>query len=235
MVYNWLKFIQNKLYPYHCVLCGQPGVDGLDLCPGCYASLPGKANACMRCGMPLEQAGTLCGLCHRHPPPYLISHIPFFYASPLDHLLQQLKFHQRLHLATLLGQLMAEGLKVRGGPLPECLLPVPLHADRLRERGYNQALELARVISCHLGIAVDAELCRRHRSTAPQTSLDGDERRKNLRGAFVVRKGELPRHVAIIDDVVTTGTTVKELAKTLRRAGVEVVEVWACARAGDIR
>jgi len=151
----------------------------------------------------------------------------------MDHLLQQLKFHQKLHLATLLGELLADGLKGREEPLPECLLPVPLHPQRLRERGYNQALELARVLSSRLNIPLETTICMRQRETAPQTALDGKERRRNLRGAFTVREVTLPRHIAIIDDVVTTGTTVSELASTLRRSGVERVEVWACARAGN--
>jgi ComF family protein len=233
MVYNWLKTVRYALYPPYCVLCGRPGEAGRDLCRGCLSSLPDIPHACLRCGIPLSQGDTLCGPCYRHPPPYLFSHIPFRYASPLDHLLQQLKFHRQLHLATLLGELLVERVGRRERPLPECLLPVPLHPDRLRERGYNQALELARVVSRRLAIPLDAGLCRRQHATAPQTSLDGEERRRNLRGAFTVRQGGIPQHVAIIDDVVTTGTTVNELARTLRRAGVETVEVWACARAGS--
>jgi len=151
----------------------------------------------------------------------------------MDHLLLQLKFHQKLHLATLLGGLLADGVEGREAPLPECLLPVPLHSRRLSERGYNQAQELARVLSSRLNIPLEISLCTRQRETTPQTALDGKERRRNLRGAFTVRKGALPRHIAIIDDVVTTGTTVSELARTLRRYGVERVEVWACARVGN--
>lgn len=235
MVYKWLNIVRNALYPPRCVLCGQHGFGKHDLCQGCLASLPYNSLACMQCGVPLTQSETTCGPCRMRPPPYAISHIPFKYASPLDHLLQQLKFHQQLHLATLLGRLMSEGLTGRERALPECLLPVPLHNNRIRERGYNQALELARVLSHRLSIPLEVGLCHRQRATAPQTSLDGDQRRRNLRGAFVLREGCVPSHVAIVDDVVTTGTTVNELAKTLRRAGVETVEVWACARAGDIR
>jgi len=180
----------------------------------------------------LATAGAICGPCHQRPPPFASSHIPFRYAAPLDYLLQQLKFHQRLYLAALLGDLLAEGLAGREGALPECLLPVPLSPGRLRERGYNQSQELARVVSRRLAIPLEGGLCERQRETAPQTALDGKARRRNLRGAFRVQGDSLPRHVAIIDDVVTTGTTVGELARTLRRAGVDRVEVWACARAG---
>ena len=183
----------------------------------------------------MEAAGVVCGPCNRHPPPFIRSHIPFRYEAPMDYLLLQLKFHQRLHLAPLLGTLMAEAIRGRAMTLPQSLLPVPLHPGRLRERGYNQALELARPLSQLLDIPIGYRLCRRQRATLAQTSLQGKDRRRNLRGAFSVEKGELPRHVAIVDDVVTTGATVEELARTLRRAGVETVEVWACARAGKDR
>lgn len=231
-VYNWLKFIRRALYPPRCVLCGLPGDAWMDLCRGCREELPWNSQACLRCGAPLATPGAVCGPCTRHPPSFLRSHIPFRYEAPLDYLLQQLKFHQGLHLAPLLAELLAEAIRGRAAPLPQCLLPVPLHTGRLRERGYNQALELARPLSRLLDIPVAPELCRRQRATLAQTSLQGKERRRNLRGAFVTGGGEMPRHVAIVDDVVTTGATVEELARTLRRAGVAEVEVWACARAG---
>ncbi len=233
MVYNWLNIIRRMCYPPCCVLCGQAGEAGLDLCRGCLATLPVNSHACVRCGVPLQHSGLLCGGCLKQPPPFQTSHIPFCYASPIDHLLQQLKFHRQLHLATLLGSLLAKGMSGREAALPEGLLPVPLHPDRLRERGYNQALELARVVSRYLNIPLLPELCQRKRATPPQTSLNGEERRRNLRGAFAVREGVPPRHIAIVDDVVTTGATVHELARVLGRAGVETVEVWACARAGN--
>jgi ComF family protein len=162
------------------------------------------------------------------------SYAPLRYAPPVDYLLQQMKFHQKLELVPLMAELIAGSVSRREGELPQVLLPVPLHHTRLRERGYNQALELAREISGRLGIPVDWQTCRRQRNTLAQTSLQGKERRSNLKGAFE-SLGGLPSHVAIIDDVVTTGATVQEFAKTLRKAGVETVEVWACARAGAMR
>lgn len=232
-VYNWLKIVRNSLYPPRCVLCGRPGDGGMDLCQGCRDELPFNHRCCLRCGIPLEISGTVCGPCNRRPPPFIRSHIPFRYEAPLNYLLRQLKFHQKLHLAPLLGGMIAATISGRDEPLPQCLLPVPLHPGRLQERGYNQSLELARPLSRLLDIPIEHRLCSRERATLAQTSLQGAERRRNLRGAFLVAKGKLPRHVAIVDDVVTTGTTVLELASTLRKAGVEEVEVWACARAGS--
>lgn len=231
-VYNWLEFVRFAIYPRRCVLCGRPGHADRDLCLGCQSELPWNRTACMLCGAMLETESTICGPCLRRPPPFARSHIPFRYEAPLDYLLPRLKFQQKLYLAPLLANLMAEAIRERDAPLPEVLLPVPLHAGRLRERGYNQALELARPLSRQLRIPLDLRLCTRQRDTLAQTSLKGAERRQNLRGAFVVSAADPPRHVAIVDDVVTTGATVEEMARTLRRAGVEVVEVWACARAG---
>lgn len=231
-VYNWLRCARDALYPLHCVLCGRQGADGMDLCRACREELPRNIRACLTCGAPLGASGLHCGPCTRHPPPFIRSHIPFLYEAPLDYLLLQLKFHQKLHLAPLLGGLLAESIRGCAGPMPQCLLPVPLHAGRLRERGYNQALELARPLSHLLDIPIGLGLCQRRRATLAQTSLQGKERRRNMRGAFRVEEVLLPRHVAIVDDVVTTAATVEELARTLRRAGVETVEVWACARAG---
>ncbi|MFO7593483.1 MAG: ComF family protein [Pseudomonadota bacterium] len=230
-VYEWLKTAQHYLYPPLCTLCGRPGCRPYDLCSGCLGDLPRNDSCCRCCGIPLEAEGLICGPCSRKPPPFERSIIPFRYAPPLDHLLQQLKFHRRLHLAPLLGELLAEAVQREGGERPALLLPVPMSRSRIRERGYNQALELAGTLSRSLSIPLDWRQCQRVRNTPAQTSLTRSERRSNLRGAFAV-KGRLPHHVAIVDDVVTTGTTVTEFARTLRRAGVGRVEVWACARSG---
>lgn len=230
-VYDWLLFVREAFYPPLCALCAQPGIADRDLCSGCWYELPRNTPCCQRCALPLQLEGALCGACSRTPPPFERSVIPFRYEPPFDHLLQQLKFHQRLQLAPLLGQLLAEAVAQRSEPLPALLLPVPMHPRRVRRRGYNQALELARRVSVELGIPFSGRLCRRVRHTPAQTTLQGRERRRNLRGAFTV-EGSLPRHVAIVDDVVTTGATVQEFARSLRRAGAETIEVWACARAG---
>jgi ComF family protein len=231
-VYNRLICGHHGLYPPRCALCGEASDTECDLCAGCLSDLPRNDSACLRCGIPLSNGATLCGPCNHTPPPFERSIIPFRYAPPLDHLLQQLKFHQRLHLAPLLGDLLAGAVAARNEPLPELLLPVPLHKARLRERGYNQAVELARPLAQQLAIPLAHDRFRRVRHTAAQTSLKGKDRRKNLRGAFTV-EGNLPGHVAILDDVVTTGATVNELARVLKRAGVESVEIWAIARAGN--
>jgi ComF family protein len=225
-----LQRLLTALFPPHCALCGDAGARGLDLCTGCLADLPFNRPCCSRCALPLPVDGD-CGHCLTHPPGYALSFALFRYGHPVDHLITALKFHGRLNMARLLGELMVEALAGRDRPLPTLLIPVPLHRSRLRARGYNQALELARPLARRLRIALGHQYCARVRATQPQTELSAEQRRQNVHGAFRITRPLPARHVAIIDDVVTTGHTVEELAAALQRAGVETVEVWSCARA----
>jgi len=140
------------------------------------------------------------------------------------------KFRGRLNAVRLLGQLLAGSILASGQALPDVLVPVPLHRGRLAERGYNQAHEIGRVVGRVLALPVDPDCCERRLATLPQAALDVAERRRNIRGAFGVRVPLPWRHLAILDDVVTTGNTVEELARVLRRAGAERIQVWAVAR-----
>ncbi|ADJ27928.1 ComF family protein [Nitrosococcus watsonii] len=226
---TWLEILWRGLYPPRCALCGAPGTPEHDLCAPCRRDLPALGAACSRCARPLPIAG-ICGACQQQAPPQHYTFSPFRYAPPLDYLLLQLKFHGKLHLAPLLGQLTAEYLEQRVHPLPECIIPVPLHPTRLRERGFNQALELARPVAKQLKIPIHYKAVQRQRNTARQSELPRQERKRNLRGAFALNNTLTARHVAIMDDVLTTGHTVAELTKTLRRGGAQMVEVWTCAR-----
>jgi ComF family protein len=232
MTQPWLEGLLQRLYPPTCVLCGAPGQAGLDLCEGCRADLPHNRHACPRCALPLPEdpAAGLCGPCQRHPPPFAASHAAFRYEDPLPPLIAGMKFRARFNLARLLGQCLALALLEQGAERPGLIIPVPLHPKRLRERGYNQALEIAREPAAALGIPIDGTGCIRALHTNAQVGLDDRERRRNVRGAFAVRRPPAARHVAILDDVVTTGSTVTELTRVLRAAGVERVDVWAVAR-----
>lgn len=216
-----------------CLLCGAPGAAGLDVCAGCWADLPRNHHSCPSCALPLP-IGTppdqSCGACQRHPPPYMRCFAPFQYAGLLPHLITGLKFQARLTYARLLGELLTQALLERGQPWPELLLPVPLHSSRLRERGFNQALELARFPARALGLRLETKRCVRRLNTPPQVGLVAAARRNNLRGAFALTAPLDVWHVALVDDVVTTGSTVAELAGLLRQAGVARVEVWAVAK-----
>ncbi len=146
--------------------------------------------------------------------------------------MQDLKFNSRLALARSLGILMADWLQEHIGDPPDCIIPVPLHAARLRERGFNQSLELARPIARRLHLPLDTHRCRRLRNTPPQADLTARHRHSNIKGAFGVTE-KISGHIAIIDDVMTTGSTAQEMSRILLDAGAAEVEVWVCARAGS--
>lgn len=232
MVNNWSRFALQRLYPPRCTLCGEP-LREEGFCRGCFDDLPHNRNPCERCAQPLPPrlpAGSLCGECQKKPPPFHQCLAPFAYAFPLSPLITGLKFHRQLRLGPILGGLLADYLETRIEEPPEWLLPVPLHLRRLKKRGYNQALEIARVPARRLGIPLALDLCRRTRATTAQSDLDQKARHRNVRGAFTLDGGIEARHVAILDDVVTTGSTVAELTKVLKRAGAERVDVWTLAR-----
>ena len=221
------------LFPPTCVLCGAPGAGERDLCVGCAAELPYNRYACARCALPFSApltADTLCGSCQRRPPPFGRVLAALRYETPLPTLMGAVKFRGRLNHARLLGQLLAEAVQGRPSAAPQVLIPVPLHPERLAWRGFNQSLEIARVVAHALDLPIDTRCCRRVLHTPPQTGLDEAARRRNMRGAFAAQTPLPWRRIAILDDVVTTGSTVSELALVLLRAGAESVEVWAVAR-----
>lgn len=233
LVYNWLNIIQDYLLPPTCLLCGNRGEDGHDICLPCRQQLPRNSQCCRQCAQRLETAtpiALLCGKCLSHRPAYDETHAPFVYDDTLRYLITGLKFGSAYKNARLLGHLLAGHLQ-KNAEKPDLLLPVPLHKSRYRQRGFNQAIEIARTVAKDLDIPLDLTSCQRRHNTPPQSRLNAKQRRKNLQQAFVVAKPLAVGHVAILDDVMTTGTTVHELAKVLKKAGVERVDVWVCARA----
>ncbi len=217
------------LWPPRCLLCGEPGRQGRDLCRPCGDALPWNRRACLRCALPLTASESACGHCLRHPPLVDETHAALVYAFPVDRLLPRLKFHADLACGRLLSQLMIEAFAAL--PRPDALIPLPLHRHRLRARGYDQALELARPLARAFALPLLDDALIRRRGTPPQSRLDAAARRRNLRGAFAVAStAPLPAHVAVIDDVVTTGATLHAAAHALRRAGAQRVDAWVCAR-----
>lgn len=230
---TWLRRLGFALLPGVCLLCGRPSRRPLDLCAPCDAALPWIDSACRRCALPLPAPGT-CGQCLQRPPPFAAGLAPCHHAAPVDGMIQRLKYSGDLAQAAPLAALIAARVRERDQPLPEALVPVPLHWRRQVARGFNQALELALPLGRALGIPVRDRLVRRVRATPHQVGLSRAERRRNLARAFVVAADSdaLPRHLALVDDVITTGSTVEALAGCLQRAGVERIEVWAVSRAG---
>ncbi len=221
---NWGVWWRKRLTA-PCLLCGIPALES-NICTGCRADLPWlDANHCSRCAHPLPAPG-LCGRCISEPPQYDAVVAACRYAFPLDGLIQAYKYNGRLIAGPALASLLADRVRQR----PDLIVPVPLTAQRLRERGFNQSLELARSLGQQMGVPVNAQLCVKTRDTAPQTRLPWKQRRKNIRGAFVVEGGVAGCHVAVVDDVLTTGATLSELARNLKRAGAATVTGWVIAR-----
>lgn len=228
----------RALWPGRCLVCGEPGTNGRDLCLPCTLALPWIGPACRCCAMPLPvaamatdaTASQACGRCLQQPPPLAETRAACLYGFPVDRLLPRFKFHHDLAAGRLLAQLMGDAFGAL--PRPQALVPVPLHRTRLRQRGYDQALELARPLARSLQLPLLADGLRRPLYTAPQSRLDAMQRRRNLHGAFTVQTGKAwPAHVVLVDDVMTTGATLIAAATALRRAGVARVDAWVCARA----
>lgn len=230
---NWLANIQDWLLPSLCPACGATAETGQRLCRGCSQTLPVLLHACPRCAKPYEHTDIHgeCGACQKRPPAFSRSIALYRFAPPVDHFIRELKFHRQLGLARLLGEHLAE--RLANEPRPDRIIPVPLHRARLRERGYNQALEIARPVARALGVPLDFRSLVRVRATAPQTGMTVKARRKNLRGAFEVRNETAVRNrrVALVDDVMTTGSTVQAAAQCLRASGASAVCIWIIARA----
>ena len=216
----------NLAFGGSCYLC-RGAADGV-LCAECDGDLPRlAAPACPRCAL-ATRGGALCGRCLAQPPAYDETLAALAYAFPADVLVQALKFRSELALAPFLGALLAARLP-RGARV-DFILPVPLSATRLRERGFNQALEIARHVAAATGCALAPQLAERSRDTPPQVDLPLVERARNVSGAFRCTRALPGAEVALLDDVMTTGATLDELAATLKRAGAAKVVNWVVAR-----
>ena len=220
-----LKTLGAQLFGGSCFLC-RGRADAL-LCADCDQDLPRLGtDLCPRCAL-ASPAGAVCGRCLAHPPAYDATQAALGYEFPADVLVQALKFRGELALAPLLGGLLCSRIAERN---VDCIVPVPLSAGRLRSRGYNQSLEIARGVASLTGARLAPELCERSRETAVQMELPLDARAKNVRGAFHCPRMLGGLAVAVVDDVMTTGATLDEVAATLKRAGAARVVNWVVAR-----
>ncbi len=216
-----------RLLAQDCLLCGADSRSGL-LCPACESDLPQLPRACCpRCALPTP-VGEVCGRCLSHPPQYDAGLAAFRYAFPVDRLIQTFKYERRLALADYLGRRLAA---LAAGCAADLIIPVPLHPLRLRERGFNQALELARPVSRGCALAIDAHSCRRIRHTPAQVTLPWRKRAANVRGAFHCAADFSGKRLLVIDDVMTTGASLNELARTLKLHGALHVTLLVVARA----
>jgi ComF family protein len=225
---GWWRHAARLLFPPRCLICRERGRNGRDLCGLCVEQLPWNTVACTRCGLPMPVPGE-CGTCLVRPGALTHTRAVFVYGFPLDRLVPRLKFHRDLAAGRLMAELMAGALA--SAPRPDVIVPVPLHVRRLRQRGYDQALELARPLADALSLPLRPDLLRRSRATAPQSELHAKERQRNVARAFEVPPGIAPpAHVCLVDDVMTTGATLQAAARVLLRAGAQRVDAWVCAR-----
>ena len=215
-----------------CAVCR--GWDAQAVCGGCVARFAPQLPRCRRCGLRVATSVPLCGACLADPPPFDACSVGCDYAFPWDRLIADFKFNTRVELAAPLAQRLVDAVRRDGGPLPQWVLTVPLAPQRLAERGYNQAWQLARRVARSLGCRADARLLERPLAGAHQAELGLAQRLTNPRGAFVpnpARRVSLHgQHVAVVDDVMTSGATLREAAAALRRAGAARVDAWVLAR-----
>jgi ComF family protein len=216
--------------PQRCELCAQPSGEQL-LCAACKRALPRLGPSCPVCALPAA-GGEVCAGCLAHPPPFAATLAPFVSRSPVDRLLHALKNHRRLALAAWAADaILDERERRRFTSRPERLVALPLSPARERDRGYNQAYEIARAVARDLRVPLLRRGVRREDTNPSQAEVPGSARAENLRGVFACDIDLAGINVAVIDDVMATGASLAEFAQTLKRAGAARVENWVVARA----
>lgn len=236
-----LKFIagvySELLQPDHCLLClASLQQQTQAICTGCLEDLPWLLHSCQSCALPLPAGQKICAQCQQSPPAFSRAHCAWRYAMPVNALVAGFKYTKQWPAGRLLSELLAKDLQHQQSEqqltLADALIPVPLSAKRLRQRGYNQSLMIARWLADSLKLPVLHNAVRRIRHTRIQQGLDAKQRQSNMQGAFAVKKPQqiAGLHLALVDDVLTTGATCNALARVLRAAGARQVDVYCLAR-----
>lgn len=229
--------LSSWLLPRLCACCGLHSNDtNIDLCASCKINLPWINSGCYQCGLPitLGDESIICLKCQESQPPFDRVCALFSYQPPITKLVNSLKFGRQLSCGALFGQLLTDAITTQwyvDKPLPQLIVPTPLYIQRQRSRGYNQAAEISIPISTALNIPLGLDVCARIRHTKAQTSLNRAKRTRNLAAAFSANIHRKYTSVAIVDDVVTTGSTVRAVSVALQKAGVENIDVWCVCRA----
>ena len=231
--------VLNALFPNYCYLCGLRSDQDLPLCLNCQSGLVVNDVCCPRCALPGPAGGSaLCGQCLQTPPAFDRVIAPWLYGEQMAFLLHRWKFHGERRISALLAYLWLSQQHYSTAP-PDLIVPVPLHWSKLWRRGFNQSqllcMQLQRQCAVLGGIELDARLVQRHRATPSQSTLSAAARKSNLLGAFTARQRCDNLRVAIVDDVLTTGSTATAMATTLRDAGASHIEIWCMARTPEPR
>jgi ComF family protein len=235
-----LQSLWNKcanIVPRHCLFCLEKTCNSIELCQHCIDLLSLNNHCCQRCASPMEQVVNqqivLCGNCLSHHYYYDKVYSPYVYSEDIRYLITKLKYQKKIHYANILSALFLQQIpNIKDFQLPEIFIAMPMHNTRLRQRGFNQALEISRHLSGHYQLPLDHSSLYRRRYTNLQAGLIATDRQKNVINAFAMKKTLAYEHIALIDDVMTTGSTVNEAAKVLKKSGIKQVDVWSIARAG---
>ena len=219
---NWLA--PNKCYGCLKILSRPP-----PFCDACYIELPFQSNTCQQCGQAYAANRDYCGRCIITPPAYDRCFCPFEYQTPIKDLICGFKYREKVEHANMIGQLLAREIKNKEEPMPDIIVPVPIHIAKLRSRGFNQAKLIATIVGRKLNVPVTHKIIIKTRSTPPQAKQSLANRKKALSGCFAVQQPFSAKNVAIVDDVVTTGSTVNEISKVLKKNGANYVQVWGVA------
>ena len=234
LLHSALKKAGHFIYPNICLQCDAPGSNRIDLCERCFKSLPWVHYACQRCALSLTSGNAnLCGACRNKK--FYFDHVyaPFQFEGFIRDAVYQFKFNQKLNQGKLLAHLFIKHIEKQQLNIPEIIIPVPLHKNRIHKRGYNQALEIARIVSKEIDNELSYREIYRNRDTGVQMELPAKQRHKNVKDAFSLKENSTifkNKHVCIMDDVVTTGNTVNEVAKNIKSAGAKRIDVWCIAR-----
>lgn len=204
-------FMLHMLFPIHCSLCNARLMSNHYLCSSCIKSLPKQFDPIF------FKEGVTC-------------FAPFLYEGTIQWMLKQLKFGKSLLYANILGRLMAEALHTHYPTLPSLIIPMPLHTRRLQQRGFNQSLEIAKCIARRIPIPISKNQVIRHKATKPQAQCKAYERTQNIKGAFKIKKHINSDHIILMDDVITTGSTILECYHTLKNAGIRHIYICSIAK-----
>ncbi|MGZ8967474.1 MAG: phosphoribosyltransferase family protein [Gallionella sp.] len=224
---NLCIFFKRAALRQPCVLCSAMSAEGL-CCKACAADLPYlRGNLCCQCALPIS-SGKICGHCLAHPPIFTRSTAAFAYTFPVNKLIQQFKYGEQLALAHLLAQALLSG--IARDDLPDVIIAMPLHRNKLKQRAYNQALLIAQFLARELHIELLRHACERIVDTAPQSTLPFKQRGKNMRNAFVCHVDLSGKKVALVDDVLTSGASLNALARAVKKRGASEIQTWVVAR-----
>ena len=230
-LYKQLAQLKNWLFPDTCYSCAEElQQESSSFCTDCLASLPYLDEACHRCGEPLFHGDSACGKCISRQPTFDQCFCPFIYEDPIKKKIQELKFSDYPKNLAMIADLFLQELDAKKIAIPEAVISVPMHPKKLRGRGFNQSYELAKAIAKRLDIPLLYDHIQKSKDTPKQTSQTFKQRRKNLFKSFRAVKKIEHQHVAIVDDVVTTGATAEEISKILKKNGVDYIQVWGIAR-----